>query len=118
MSGASAIADVVPERQMVMVAPGEDCLELERAFLTARREISADFREFDLTTKLRWNAARRIGSSWFDLVIDPLSGGVALGIVQPDFDPVARPKRHRATWRTLGVFRAEAELAGPQAPLT
>jgi len=42
---------------------------------------------------------------------------VAIRIVLSDFDPVARPRLHRATWRTVRMFWAAADLAGPGARL-
>jgi phospholipase D1/2 len=91
---------------------------LERAFLAAEREIVAGFRVFDLKTRLRSAEARAIGPRWFDLVIHTLRRGVEVRIVLSDFDPVARPRLHRATWRTVRMFWAAAELAGPGARLT
>lgn len=90
---------------------------LERAFLSARAEIVAGFRVFDLKTRLRSPEALAIGTSWFDLVIHTLRRGVAIRIVLSDFDPVARPRLHRATWRTVRMFWAAADLAGPGARL-
>ena len=90
---------------------------LERAFLSARAEIVAGFRVFDLKTRLRSPEALAIGRSWFDLVIHTLRRGVAIRIVLSDFDPVARPRLHRATWRTVRMFWAAADLAGPGARL-
>lgn len=101
----------------VFVTAGEAYPALERAFLTAEHEINAGFRVFDLKTRLRSDEARAIGNTWFDLVIHTLSRGVALRIVLSDFDPIARPRLHRATWRTVRMFWAAAELAGPSAKL-
>ncbi len=101
----------------VLVTAGEAYPELERAFLSARDEIVAGFRVFDLKTRLRSPEALAIGRTWFDLVIHTLRRGVALHLVLSDFDPVARPRLHRATWRTVRMFWAAAELAGPGARL-
>jgi phospholipase D1/2 len=90
---------------------------LERAFLDAQHDIVAGFRVFDLKTRLRSAEARAIGPTWFDLVIHTLRRGVAIRIVISDFDPVARPRLHRATWRSVRMFWAAAELAGPGAQL-
>jgi phospholipase D1/2 len=91
----------VASRVEVLVTAAEAYPTLERAFLAAEREISASFRIFDLTTKLRSAEARQVGDTWFDLVAHTLGRGVALRIVIADFDPVARPRLHRATWRTV-----------------
>lgn len=102
----------------VFVTASEAYPALERAFLDARQEIMAGFRVFDLKTRLRSAEALAIGGTWFDLVIHTLRRGVAVRIVLADFDPVARPRLHRATWRTVRMFWAAAELAGPGAKLT
>ncbi|WP_413875223.1 phospholipase D family protein [Albidovulum sp.] len=107
----------VAPRVEVLVTAAEAYPALERAFLAAEREISASFRIFDLTTKLRSAEARQVGDTWFDLVAHTLGRGVALRIVIADFDPVARPRLHRATWRTVRWLHAAAELAGPGARL-
>ncbi len=90
---------------------------LERAFLAAEREIIAGFRIFDLKTKLRSDEGRAIGKTWFDLIIHTLKRGVDLRVIVSDFDPLARPRLHRATWRSIRMFWAAAEMAGPGAKL-
>jgi len=109
-------APAAPEVE-VLVTAAEAYPVLERAFLSARAEIVAGFRVFDLKTRLRSPEALAIGTSWFDLVIHTLRRGVAIRIVLSDFDPVARPRLHRATWRTVRMFWAAADLAGPGARL-
>lgn len=105
------------DRIQVLVTAAEAYPVLERAFLSAEREILAGFRVFDLKTRLRSPEGLRIGKTWFDLVIHTLRRGVAIRIVVSDFDPIARPRMHRATWRTARMFWAAAELAGPGAKL-
>ena len=107
----------VPAAQ-VLVTAAEAYPALERAFLAAEREIVAGFRVFDLKTRLRSPEALAVGDTWFDLVIHTLRRGVALHLVLSDFDPVARPRLHRASWRTVRMFWAAAELAGPGAKLS
>lgn len=102
----------------VLVTAAEAYPVLERAFLSARHEIEAGFRVFDLKTRLRSEEGLAIGQTWFDLIIHTLRRGVAIRIVLSDFDPVARPRLHRATWRSVRMFWAAAELAGPSARLT
>ncbi len=101
----------------VLVTAGAAYPTLERAFLTAEREIVAGFRVFDLKTRLRSPEGLAIGATWFDLMIHTLQRGVEVRLVLSDFDPVARPRLHRATWRTVRMFWAAAELAGPSAKL-
>lgn len=110
---------LVPDAPQVeiLVTAAEAYPALERAFLSARAEILAGFRVFDLKTRLRSPEALAIGRTWFDLIIHTLRRGVAIRIVLSDFDPVARPRLHRATWRTVRMFWAAAELAGPGARL-
>ena len=108
----------MPREVEVFVTAAEAYPALERAFLSAKQEIVAGFRVFDLKTRLRSEEALKIGSTWFDLVIHTLRRGVEVRIVLSDFDPVARPRLHRATWRTVRMFWAAAEMAGPQAKLT
>jgi phosphatidylserine/phosphatidylglycerophosphate/cardiolipin synthase-like enzyme len=102
----------------VFVTAAEAYPALERAFLSAEREITAGFRVFDLKTGLRSPEALAIGATWFDLMIHTLRRGVEVRIVLSDFDPVARPRLHRATWRTVRMFWAAAEMAGPGARLS
>ncbi|MDX5351230.1 MAG: phospholipase D-like domain-containing protein [Paracoccaceae bacterium] len=112
-------ASVAPQSGQiaVLVTAAEAYPALERAFLTAETEILAGFRVFDLKTRLRSDEGLAIGRTWFDLVIHTLRRGVKLTIVLSDFDPVARPRLHRATWRTVRMFWAAADLAGPGARL-
>ncbi|WP_245875424.1 phospholipase D-like domain-containing protein [Tabrizicola aquatica] len=101
----------------VFVTAGEAYPALERAFLSAETEIIAGFRVFDLKTRLRSEEGLAVGRTWFDLVIHTLRRGVRLTLILSDFDPVARPRLHRATWRTVRMFWAAADQAGPQAQL-
>ncbi len=102
----------------ILVTAAEAYPALERAFLSVKREIVAGFRVFDLKTRLRSPEALAVGKTWFDLLIHTLRRGVEVRIVLADFDPVARPRLHRATWRTVRMFWAAAEMAGPGAKLT
>jgi phospholipase D1/2 len=95
----------------VLVTAEEAYPAFERAFLATRREISASFRLFDLTTRLRAPEAQRIGKTWMELLIDTLDRGVKVRLVVSDFDPVAAPGLHRRAWRTLRQIAAVRELA-------
>lgn len=102
----------------VFVTGAEAYPALERAFLQAEREVMAGFRVFDLKTRLRSTEGLAVGATWVDLIIHTLRRGVEVRIVLSDFDSVARPRLHRATWRTVRMFWAAAEMAGPGARLT
>ena len=91
---------------------------MERAFLSAKTEISAGYRVFDLTTKLRSDEGRAIGGDWFDLIVHVLQKGVELTFILSDFDPVLAPELHCASWKSRRAFVNARELAGPGARLT
>lgn len=101
----------------VLLTAEEAFPALERAFLSSKTEIWAGFRIFDLSTKLRSAEAKKIGESWFDLIVHTLRRGVVIHMVIADFDPVAWAEGHRATWRSTRMFCAAAEMAGPSAKL-
>lgn len=90
---------------------------LEREFLSARVEIWASFRVFDVTTRLRSAQGRAVGETWLDLIVHTLRRGVAIHLVISDFDPLARPALHRGTWASVRRLIAAAEIAGPDARL-
>jgi phosphatidylserine/phosphatidylglycerophosphate/cardiolipin synthase-like enzyme len=90
---------------------------LEEAFLAAETEIWASFLVFDLKTRLRSDAAGAVGRTWFDLLVHVLRRGVAINFVISDADPIARPEMHRDATRSLRMFCAAAEIAGPGARL-
>jgi phosphatidylserine/phosphatidylglycerophosphate/cardiolipin synthase-like enzyme len=85
---------------------------LEAAFLAAETEIWASFLVFDPSTQLRSEQGLAVGHTWFDLIVDTLKRGVHMNIVVSDFDPVGAPRLHRASWRSVRMFIAAAELAG------
>lgn len=91
---------------------------LEEYFLAAKTEIWASFLVFDLTTRLRSDAARAVGETWFDLLVHVLRRGVRVNFVISDVDPLGRPKMHRDATRSLRRFCAAAECAGQTARLT
>ncbi len=99
----------------VLLTAGEAYPALERCFLAAEREIWASFLVFDPMTRLRSPEARAIGTTWFDLIVHTLRRGVALRLVISDVDPIARAAMHRATWRSVRLLVAAAEMAGPEA---
>jgi phospholipase D1/2 len=94
----------------VLVTAEEAYPAFERAFLTAKSEIIASFRVIDLSTRLRSPEARKIGTTWMDLLIHTLDRGVAVRLVTSDFDPVAAPELHQLAWRTLRQIAAVREL--------
>ncbi|GAA6188294.1 phospholipase D-like domain-containing protein [Litorivita sp. NS0012-18] len=106
------------ETLKVLVTAQEAYPALEHLFLTARRDIRASFRVFDLDTKLRSDAGRAIGETWFDLIVHVLRGGVEIDMVIADFDPIAAAELHRGTWRSIRQFAAAEALAGAHSKLT
>ncbi|MEX5728214.1 phosphatidylserine/phosphatidylglycerophosphate/cardiolipin synthase-like enzyme [Rhodovulum iodosum] len=96
----------------VLVTAAEAYPALEREFLAAENTISASFRVFDLSTRLRSDAARKIGEDWFDLLVHTLRRGVRVRMVLSDFDPIGADDLHRLCWRARRWFAAAAELAG------
>ncbi len=102
----------------LLLTAAEAYPEFERMVLTAEREIWASFRIFDPRTRLRSSAAKRIGKTWFDLIVHTLQRGVEINLVIADFDPVVCADLHRGTWRSVRMLLAAAEVAGPAARLT
>lgn len=105
------------KRVDVLLTAQEAFPVLERAFLGARTEIWASFRVFDLSTKLRSTEARQVGECWFDLIVHTLRRGIRIHMAIADFDPVAWAEGHRGAWRSVRMFVAAAEIAGPSAKL-
>lgn len=101
----------------VLLTAAEAFPALERAVLDAQTEIWASFRIFDLDTRLRSAEARRIGETWFDLIVHTLARGVRVRMVITDFDPIVRPLVHALTWKSIRQFHAAREVAGPGADL-
>lgn len=108
-----AVADLT-----VLITAQEAYPAFEQAVIAAKRSISGCFRIFDLTTRLRSSEARKIGETWFDLLLHALNRGVAIRLVVSDFDPVAAVELHRLAWRTQRQITALREVAGPDAQLS
>lgn len=106
-----------PDEVEILITAAEAYPAMERAFLSAKREIWAGYRVFDLHTRLRSPEAKEIGETWFDLILHTLKRGVAIHMAISDFDPVMAPRLHADTWRSMRAFIAAAELAGPEAKL-
>jgi phosphatidylserine/phosphatidylglycerophosphate/cardiolipin synthase-like enzyme len=104
--------DVLDDRTRVFITAAEAYPALERLWLSADREIRGSFLVFDPTTELRSPEAKAVGKTWFDLIVHTLRRGVRVDIVISDLDPVMRPRMHRATWRSVRMFHAAAEIAG------
>ncbi len=113
MNNDAAIDDLT-----VFITASEAYPALERAVLEAKNDISACFRIFDLTTKLRSSEARRIGQTWFDLLRHTLDRGVSVRLVVSDFDAVAAVDLHRQAWRTHRQIAGLREVVRPEARLT
>lgn len=101
----------------VLVTAAEAYPALEQEFLNAQTSVHLGFRVFDLDTRLRSVKGQAVGRTWFDLIVHTLQRGVSVRIVLSDFDPIARPRLHRATWRNVRMLWAAAEIAGPKARL-
>lgn len=99
----------------IFITAAEAYPALERAFLNAQSEIIASFLVFDPETLLRSPEGLAVGDRWFDLIVDCLRRGVRITLTLSDFDPIARAKMHRGTWRSLRLLQAAAEVAGPKA---
>ncbi|MDG4650509.1 phospholipase D-like domain-containing protein [Roseibacterium sp. SDUM158017] len=104
-------------RTHVLITAAEAYPELERAFLAAETEIWAGFRVFDLWSNLRSGEARKIGETWFDLVVHTLRRGVRINMALSDFDPIMAARLHAETWKSMRAFLAAREVAGPKAEL-
>ena len=117
MAQVTTETDDVAEVEVLLTAQ-EVYPEMERSFLSAKSEISAGYRVFDLSTKLRSDEGRSIGHDWFDLIVHVLKQGVRMNFVISDFDAVLAPDLHYKSWTTRRAFVAARELAGPKADLT
>ncbi len=96
-----------------LITAAEAYPAFERLFLEAETEVWAGFRIFDLDTRLRSAEARKIGETWFDLVVHTLDRGVDITLALSDFDAVAATPLHRQSWAAARRFAAAAELGGP-----
>jgi len=99
------------DRFDLLLTAAEAYPALEQAFLEAETEISASFRIFDLSTRLRLPAAREIGETWFDLMVHTLQRGVHVRIAVSDFDPIGAVDLHQICWQSCRKLWAAAELA-------
>lgn len=106
-----------PELRVLLTAE-EVYPAMERAFLSAETEISAGYRVFDLSTRLRSDEGLAVGEDWFDLITHILKRGVKIDFVLSDFDAVMAADLHRQSWDARRAFIAAAELARPDARLT
>lgn len=101
----------------VLITAEEAYPAFETAFLQAQSEVSASFRVFDLNTRLRSSEARRIGTSWFDLLVHTLDRGISVRLVVSDFDPVVAVELHRLAWQTQRQIAAVREVTRSHAKL-
>ncbi|MFX0546028.1 phospholipase D family protein [Roseovarius sp. S1116L3] len=117
MSNDQTDGDDVAEAK-VMITAQEVYPAMERDFLSAKSEIWAGYRVFDLATKLRSEEGQAIGHDWFDLLVHVMRRGVRLNFVISDFDAVLTPDLHYRSWKARRAFVAARELAGGDADLT
>lgn len=106
---------IPPERLTVALTAAEAFPLYERLFLEAEQEVLAAFRIFEPLTRLRSEAARAVGETWFDLVAHTLRRGVPITLYLSDFDPIAVTRYHRRAYTCLRQLMAAAEIAGPDA---
>lgn len=95
-----------------LITAQEGFPELERLFLTARSEIWASFRIFDLDTALRAPEARAVGETWFDLLLHRVRAGIRVTFLLADFDPNFVTHIHAGTARSARRFEQVIEAAG------
>ncbi|WP_420862981.1 phospholipase D family protein [Algirhabdus cladophorae] len=100
-----------PRKFEVLITAQEAYPRLEAAFLEVKSEVVASFRIFDPETKLRSKAARAMGDTWFDLIVDTLNRGVTIRMVLTDFDPVVRMQEHRYAWRCWRAWTAASQAS-------
>lgn len=96
----------------VLITAAEAFPHLERLFLEARSEIQGGFRIFDPETRLRSDAARSHGDTWYDLIVATLKRGVRIRLVLSDFDPIHGTDLHRTARRSLHQLRRAGVEAG------
>ncbi|MEJ6389466.1 phospholipase D family protein [Gymnodinialimonas ulvae] len=95
----------------LLVTAEEAFAAFEDAVLAAEHSVVGCFRVFDLRTKLRGASARKIGDTWFDLILHALNRGVAFSLTVTDFDPIIATEDHRRSWSSARQFAAVNELS-------
>lgn len=100
-----------PRMFEVLLTASEAYPRLEQEFLNAQSEVIAGFRIFDPWTKLRSDAGRAVGETWFDLIRHTLNRGVEVEFILTDFDPVARMDMHLYAWQCLRAILAAGEAS-------
>ncbi len=101
-----------PARQFDILLTAQEAFPaFEREVLNARRSIIAGFRIFDPWTTLQSDEARKVGDTWFDLIVATLNRGVQITLYISDFDPVARIELHRYCWANMRGLCAAAEAS-------
>ena len=105
------MTDAQDDEFQVLITAEEAWPAFEHAILKARSHVTASFRIFDMSTKLRSPEARERGDTWFDLLADALSRGVRIRLVVSDFDPVFATELHRLAWKTVRQAAALREIA-------
>lgn len=106
------------EDTLVLVTAAEAYPHLEQLFLEAETEILGGFRVFDPETRLRSDAARAHGETWFDLIVATLRRGVRIRLILADFDPIHATDLHRAARRSLRQLRRAGRMSGAPHLLT
>ncbi len=105
------MADITPQNCDILITAREAFCAFEKAVLSAKSDILAGFRLFDFSTKLRSDAAREIGETWFDLILHKVDEGVVFDLTVSDFDPIVRTELHGQAWRTVRFGEAIREVS-------
>ncbi|MEO1138176.1 MAG: phospholipase D-like domain-containing protein [Pseudomonadota bacterium] len=96
----------------VLITADEAWPAFERTVLNATKSVSAGFRIFDMLTVLRSDEARKVGRTWFDLLMHVLHKGVHVRLIVSDFDPVFATELHEIAWTTMRQAAALREISG------
>jgi len=99
----------------VLVTAKEAYPAFEALFLAAERKIELGFRIFDPTTRLRSDAALKIGDSWADLIVATLDRGVSIDLLLSDFDPIVGFDLHRSSWESVRILQGLNDRTKPGA---
>ena len=102
-------SDVVP-----LITASEAYPRMEALAAGAARRIWLSFRVFDMSTRLRTEEARRVagGDDWASLLAERAADGVDVRVQIADFDPLAAPALHEATWASLSHLNETPGAAG------
>ena len=104
-------ANITRQNCQILITAQEAFCAFEKAVLASRSDIRAGFRLFDFDTKLRSDAAREVGETWFDLILHKVDEGVTFDLTVSDFDPIVRTALHGSAWRTVRFGEAIKQMS-------